>query len=129
MPSDAQGSDNQQLAQSYAQKPAQFKKSMSLQQYSEAFHLKRKHVDPHLTVATFAGKPAQQLPATQPAAVAFSEAARGEIAKVQRFAESDQNFSHALKTAGKTPADFVAQFSKILAARPQTKASDFIGRK
>lgn len=51
--------------------------------------------------------------------------AEAETAKVQRFAESDQAFTHALKCAGKTPAQFVAGFEAAKKKNPELTAAQY----
>lgn len=46
-----------------------------------------------------------------------------EVNKVQRFAESDQAFQHALSVQGKTPDDFVNEFKKVQAKNPKVTAA------
>jgi hypothetical protein len=51
--------------------------------------------------------------------------ADAEVQKVERFAESDQAFQHALSVQGKTPADHVAEFRAALKKNPKLTAALF----
>jgi len=54
-------------------------------------------------------------------AKAFAE----ETAKVQRFAESNKDFAHALKAAGRTPADYVGAFKSARRKNPRLTAAQY----
>ncbi len=70
----------------------------------------------------------------RPVLVSFAERMKGgqqttpeeaEVAKVQRFAESDADFQHVLKIQGKTPADYVAKFKELKAKKPSLTAREY----
>ncbi len=63
-------------------------------------------------------------PAPPPITGRFAVSA-AEVAKVERFAESNESFQAALKAAGKTPAVYVEKFRELRKKDPELTAKRY----